>query len=133
MVGKRNSSKHLFLAVLVVAAAGLMTLIPLIAKPQRDVRQIELVARGMAFFVAGHGEANPTITVRAGEQVKIVLRNEETGVTHNFSVDALDVASDLIPHARTAEVTFTAPAQSGTFRYDCSPHGQMMHGVLKVE
>ena len=47
-------------------------------------REITLVVRGMAFYLEGNELPNPTITVTAGERVRVVLRNEERGIAARF-------------------------------------------------
>ena len=52
----------------------------------------------------GTGAANPTLRLRAGETVRLVLRNEDRGMKHDFTVPAWNAATPLIPVQREAEV-----------------------------
>ena len=119
------------IAALVVAlAAG--ALVP--AMTQEPDREITLVVRGMAFYVDGEFQRpNPVLAVRAGERVRVTVRNEERGMTHDFAVPALGEATSLLDWNERGDVTFEAPAQRGTYDYVCNPHRAMMKGTLQVE
>lgn len=100
---------------------------------QTPAREITLVARDMAFYLDGDFERpNPVIEVKAGEHVRIALRNEERGMTHDFAVPALGAAVDLLDWKEQDEVTFEVPSTPGTYEYVCTPHQLMMKGTLKV-
>jgi plastocyanin len=97
-------------------------------------REITLVARGMAFYLDGDFEyPNPVIEVKAGENVRIVLRNEDRGMTHDFALPAAGAETALIDWQEQAQVTFEVPATPGSYEYVCMPHRLMMKGVLKVQ
>ena len=96
-------------------------------------REITLVARDMAFYLDGDfTHPNPDIEVKAGEHVRIIMRNEERGMTHDFAVPAAGASVDLLEWNEQGEVTFDVPATPGTYEYVCRPHMLMMKGVLKV-
>jgi plastocyanin len=119
------------IAALVIALAG-GALVP--AMTQAPDREITLVVRGMAFYVDGDFQRpNPPIAVRAGERVRVTVRNEERGVTHDFAVPALGEATSLLNWDERGDVTFEAPEQPGTYEYVCNPHRAMMKGTLQVE
>jgi plastocyanin len=128
IVGRRISVKA------TAALAALMLLSALLpAMSGTPTREITLVARGMAFYLDGApDEPNPTIEAKAGERVRIELRNEERGMTHDFAVPAVDAATDAIDWRARARVTFDAPATPGTYEYVCRPHRLMMKGVIRV-
>jgi plastocyanin len=65
--------------------------------------------------------------------VRVVVRNEERGITHDFAVPALRAATNLIDWNEDAAVAFDVPDQPGTYAYVCEPHAQMMHGLLIVQ
>jgi plastocyanin len=115
-------------AVTVVAIGGLLT-----ARSLAPSREIVLVARGMAFYLE-HDPAtpNPTITVKAGERVRVVLRNQDRGFTHDFAVPAVGAALDLVNWNQDDDVVFSAPAAPGHYEYYCQPHMLMMRGTLLV-
>jgi plastocyanin len=96
-------------------------------------REISLVARDMAFYLNGDfSNPNPQIVVKAGERVRIVVRNDERGMTHDFAVPALGADVDRLEWTEEGEVTFDVPTAPGTYAYLCRPHMLMMKGILKV-
>jgi len=123
--------RRVSLPALVGVVALLVTgaLLPVLSST--PAREVVLVADGMAFRTAD-GAANPVIEVRAGEVVRVVLRNEERGMRHDFAVPALGVAMDLLGFGEADAVTFVAPAEPGDYEYVCRPHAPMMRGILRV-
>ena len=69
----------------------------------------------------------------AGERVRIVLRNRERGMVHDFAVPVLQAVLDPVRWNEDGDVVFSAPATPGTYRYHCRPHEAMMNGELIVE
>jgi plastocyanin len=97
-------------------------------------REIVLVAKGMAFYLENDpGTPNPAITVRAGERVRIVLRNADRGFTHDFAVPVVDTAVDQVSWSESSVATFDMPPTSGIYEYVCQPHRLMMSGKLIVQ
>jgi plastocyanin len=129
MWGRRISIEAVAIVVVLLVVGGLMT-----AVTRTPAREITLVARGMAFFLESDPAIpNPTLRLEAGERVRIVLRNEERGFTHDFAVPAVDAATDLINWNEDADVTFDVPDRPGTYDYVCEPHAMMMRGRIIVE
>ena len=95
-------------------------------------REIALVTRGMAFYLEDGVLPNPDLAVNAGERVRIVLRNEDRGILHDFSVPGLRAALDPIGWNDSDYVTFDAPSTPGTYEYWCRPHMTMMRGKIIV-
>ena len=96
-------------------------------------REIVLVADNMTFSTeADPSGLNPVLEVRAWEVVRVVLRNEERGMRHDFAVPALGVALDLVDWNRQGAVTFVAPSEPGDYEFICHPHQLMMRGILRV-
>ena len=127
--GQRVSAK---LVAMVVALMVVGTV--LLALPRVPEREITLIAKGMAFYIEGDpATANPTITVKAGERVRVVLRNEDRGFVHDFAVPAVDTAVDQVRWNQASATTFDMPAAPGTYEYICGPHQLMMHGTLVVQ
>lgn len=129
LFGRRVSLRAVtaMVAVLIVAA-----LLPVMSKTPS--REITLIARGMAFYLEGDlNTPNPTIRVGRGETVRVVLRNQDRGLTHDFTIPALDEALDAIDWNETGDVTFDVPETPGTYEYVCRPHGLMMRGKILVE
>jgi plastocyanin len=99
----------------------------------RPAREIVVVARGMSFMLENAPAAvNPDISLRAGERVRLVLKNEAPGLLHDIVIPELDVAIDQMRAGETRELTFTVPAKPGRYQYRCRPHAEMMHGVVDV-
>jgi plastocyanin len=116
-------------AVALVAAAVVTS-----AGAREDVREIHLVARGMAFYLdADPVTANPTIPVRAGERVRFVLRNETPGIDHDLAI--ADFGAGLSPLAVHTAASFDldVPDRPGRHEYACRPHAIMMKGVVEVQ
>ena len=96
-------------------------------------REVTLMARGMAFYLEDDPETpNPTIEVTAGERVRVVLKNEDRGMVHDFAVPALNTGMDLLRWNEEGEVTIAVPSRPGTYEYVCNPHRLMMQGVIRV-
>ena len=118
----------------IVAIAGLMLLAALLpARSGTPTREITLVVSGMAFYLEGDPSTpNPTLEVKAGERVRIVLRNEDRGLTHDFAVPVVAAAMNAIDWNQSGEVTLDVPDTPGTYEYMCRPHRLMMRGILRV-
>lgn len=126
----RDRRAVLALALLVAAAvAGV-----LVSRPTAngDVRQVELTVRSMAYYAPDSDDPNPTLVVRPGERVRIVVRNEMPGMVHDLAIDAFGVSTRLLNAGETDVLEFTAPAQPGRHEYVCRPHAVMMRGVIEV-
>ena len=96
-------------------------------------RELIVTARGMSFVTADQPEtANPVITFRAGERVRLILRNEAPGLLHDFVIPAWQVEVPQIRHGESREVVFTVPDTPGRFEYLCRPHSEMMTGFVEV-
>jgi plastocyanin len=114
-------------ALLLVAAA----IVPVLTTA--NAREIRLVARGMAFYVEGQPDTpNPTIEVKAGEKVRIVLVNQDRGMTHDFALPAVSAAMKAIDWNEQNDVVFDVPDEPGAYEYVCRPHQLMMKGTLRV-
>lgn len=118
----------------IAALALLMVLVALLpAVSSTPTREITLVVRGMAFYVKDDPRtANPALEVKAGERVRIVLENQNRGMTHDFAVPALGAALDPIDWNETDTVVFDVPEAPGTYEYVCRPHQLMMRGTIRV-
>ena len=121
-------------AKVVAAIAGLVLLAALLpAWSSPPTHEIILVARGMTFYLDGEpGTPNPTLEVKAGERVRVVLRNQDRGMTHDFAVPALAAAMNTLAWNQSGEVTFDLPDMPGTYEYECRPHRLMMRGIIRV-
>lgn len=115
---------------------GLMSLgwLPLAAGPgaSAPTRDIVLVARNMAFYLEGDPTPNPTLRVQAGERVRLVLRNADPGVTHNFAVADWGIATRDLRGEESGHLEFLVPDAPGPREYQCTPHAAMMRGTIDV-
>jgi hypothetical protein len=103
------------------------------ASVRPEPRELTLIARDMAFYLPGDPTPNPTLVVGRGERVRIILRHEDPGMTHDFAVESQAVATDALRRAgTTTAVVFQAPRRPGESEYLCTFHRLMMKGVLKV-
>ena len=96
-------------------------------------REVTLVARGMTFYLENGTQPNPTLTFKAGERVRIVLRNEDRGISHNLSVPSVRAEFAPIGWNQTSDVVFEVPDTPGTYEYWCRPHMMMMRGTIIVQ
>jgi plastocyanin len=121
-------------AVTVLLGITLAATLPYVASSSSGgVREIHLVARDMAFYLDGQGEPNPTLVVRRGEHVRILLRNQDVGMSHDFGVLAWKKGTGVITGLGEAAIEFRAPVAAGAETYACTPHAEMMRGTIRVE
>lgn len=126
--------RYIRVGVVLLAAVCLTALLPIIGSSREsDVREVRLVARDMTYYVDGQMEPNPTLKFRAGERVKVVLRNEDEGMEHDFTVRAWQVGVPIIDGKGSDAVTFTVPHLRGSHSYSCTPHSSSMRGVIEIE
>ena len=117
--------------------AGVLTLAVVAFNLNREklpVREIVLVTDDLSFFIAGQTkEPNPTIHLKRGQTVKLVIRNDEPGkVLHCFTTGDLGVkTTGSLATGESETLTFT-PKKKGTYVYACLLHGSMA-GKLVVD
>jgi plastocyanin len=126
--GHRVSAKLVVTSVAVVLLGAFAVAV---ARP--TPREITLVVRGMAFYLEGGELPNPTLTLKAGERVRVVLRNEERGMQHDFAVPAMRAALDPVGWNESSDATFVVPETLGVYDYWCRPHMTMMRGKIIVQ
>jgi plastocyanin len=100
---------------------------------ESEPREVVLVVRDMAFYLNGTGGENPKLRLRSGERIRLVLKNEEPGVTHDFAVSDWKVATRRLQGGGEDVVTFRVPDRAGRYEYLCNPHASMMRGIIEVE
>ena len=120
------------LAVAIVAGAMAFGAIALSARGDGP-REIRVVVRDMNFYLDGQPEANPTLRLRAGETVRVVLRNEDEGMKHDFAIPGWKTATQKIESGEEASVTFRVPGQASSQSYTCRPHASIMQGTIQIE
>ena len=105
---------------------------PVAAGPADGPREIKLVTRNMAFYLEGSDVRNPVLTMRAGEALRVVLRNEDIGITHSFEVGTWDQAVLSAKGGLTEAAVIEIPNHPGQYEYVCGPHPALMRGVVEV-
>jgi plastocyanin len=104
-----------------------------------DVREIRLVARDMTYYVdtGSDGDTaddpNPTLRFKAGEQIRIAFRNDDRGMSHDFTIRAWGVSTKVLNGKGDDSITFRVPEDTKSVRYVCTPHAGMMSGQIVVE
>jgi Cupredoxin-like domain len=126
-------------SLIVFAVVGALALIPRFAgdvlrgaDDAASVREIHLVAKDMTFYVEGQDGPNPTLHARSGERIRIVLRNADIGMSHNFAIRSWSVNTRILKGKGQDSIEFTVPATRGTHLYSCTPHAEMMSGTIVV-
>jgi plastocyanin len=140
-----SALKTIYRKVLGSRSAGVRLLLPLLGltvacgvalsantNRGREIHDIQLTARDMAFYLQGDATPNPTLVVGRGETVRLTFTNEDRGMEHDFAVESLDVATRKL-RGGADSVTFEAPGEPGESEYVCTLHARMMKGTLKVE
>ena len=126
-------SKRRMAAVAVLVALGGAATMAAVIPRRPPVREIRLVVRDMTYYVEGEAAPNPPLRARTGERVRVILRNDDPGMTHDFGIAAWNALTPRLQAGGEARLEFTAPVQPGTAAYACTPHGQMMRGTVTVE
>lgn len=91
----------------------------------------------MAFIGVGgdiDGVVNPELTAAPGDVVQLTLVNGD-GVQHDWAVDGLDVATDLVNERGASSVTVFRVEEAGTYDYYCTVPGHRqagMEGLLRI-
>ena len=120
------------MAVVVFVVVGLLVLLPMTASTGAAAREITLVTRDMAFYLEGDPAPNPTIRLAAGEEVRLTLLNLDRGFKHNLAIDGWNIETVSLDADESTVVRIRAPDQAGRQPYICSPHSEMMHGVIEI-
>ena len=126
--GRRISTKP----VAIVTAVFVVAMGVAHALMGANAREVTLVVKDMAFYIEGDTTANPVIEARAGETLRVVVKNQDRGMTHDFAVPSIDAATDEMKWNERDEITFEVPSQPGAYDYVCRPHLLMMKGTLNV-
>jgi plastocyanin len=126
-------------ALLAAVAIGALAFVPRFvgdvlngADDQTSVREIHVVARDMTFYLDGEDAPNPTLHARSGERIRIVLRNTDVGMAHDFVIRSWSVNTRLLKGHGEDRIEFTVPQTRGSHAYSCTPHAGMMGGTIMV-
>jgi len=123
------------LSAVTIVLVGATSVLPSIG-PNEVGRQITIVAKDMVFIIESPDspeQANPSITVKAGQKITIVFRNDDPGMRHDLVIQGMDVHIEAVSCGQTTRLTFTAPRDPSTYVYLCSFHPRRMRGVFVVE
>lgn len=130
--------KHGAIMFLAGFLAGSMVFAVLAFKSGNDIptepREIVLISKNVTFYKEGHlEEANPTLVLRKGEPVKLVLRNDDPDtLLHCFVIPGLNVKTTQSLAGGESETLLFTPEERGGFVYACLLHPAMA-GKLVVE
>jgi plastocyanin len=116
----------------VLLITGAVVMVPGMVSSREARRELHIVAREMTYYVDGVTGPNPKLTFTPGEQVRVVFRNEDKGMAHNFSIPAWGVESKVVQGAGEESVSFRVPAKSSAGSYVCTPHSAMMSGEITL-
>ena len=119
--------------VVVAAALTVAVLLPMIGASREYERELRLIAVDRTFYLEGGAQANPTLKLRAGERVKVTLRNEDDGMRHDFRIHAWNVGMPAIAGRGERSIVVRVPNVRGTTSYACTPHASSMQGLIEVE
>jgi len=135
-VGQRRSGGSrgtvAFIGVISVAILCLLVLFPFAVATRTPVREITLVARDMTFYVEGESTPNPTIWLTPGEEVQFSFRNADSGIAHNLAILGWQMETARLERGASATFRVRAPDHPTRQRYVCTPHRQMMGGLIVV-
>jgi hypothetical protein len=125
------------LVALLIVCGGVALVVQAAVGP--EPREVTLLARGMSFYLPDDPTPNPRLVVERGEEIRLVLRNEDSGIPHDVAVPFGDsgdggrqATRELRGAGDTADLTFRAPEAAGEYEYVCTLHARMMRGVLEV-
>ena len=97
-------------------------------------REIVLVARDMAFVVPGEESGpNPTIRLKAGERIRLVLENRDPGMLHDVVAPGLGIRTARVGFTESDRQLLTVPRTPGEHDYFCTYHERMMRGTMVIE
>jgi plastocyanin len=136
---KNNNYVRAAFLMLVVLVGG-MALAPRLASAvlkgadaETPVREIHVVAKEMTFYVEGETTPNPTLHAAPGERIRLVLRNSDPGMSHDFTIRSWSVGTRLLKGKGEDRIEFTVPETRGSHAYSCTPHSEMMGGTIQVQ
>lgn len=101
--------------------------------PDVSYRLTTGLAEGKLVFIGVGGNidgvVNPELTAEPGDVVQLELVNGD-GVQHDWVIDELDVATDLVNQQGASSVTVFRVTEAGTFEYFCSVPGHRQAGMV---
>jgi len=70
-----------------------------------------------------------TITASPGQSVTVTLKNVGS-LQHNLYIDAINATSEMVDPGKSADFTFTAPSQAGSYDFWCTVAGHKELGMV---
>jgi plastocyanin len=134
-----NTNIRVRIALLAAVILGMASFLPRLAGGVLDgadtttAREIRLVVRDMTFYVDGDRTPNPTLRARPGERLRLVLRNSDSGMSHDLTIPGWKINTRLLKGTGEDSIEFTVPALRGPQPYSCTPHSKMMGGTIVVD
>lgn len=97
-------------------------------------REVVLIARDMTFTAPGEAAGpNPTLRLRAGERIRLVLENRDPGMKHDVVAPGLGIRTATVEFAEADRRLISVPRTPGTYDYFCTYHDRLMRGRMVVE
>ena len=128
----RTYSRVIFVIVLIVGAALMLPRI--VSSREEEPRAVTVVVRNMTYYLDGQDTPNPSLKFAAGERVRLTLRNEDAGMSHDFNIRPWNVGTKVLEGKGQDTVTFRVPSRSeAPATYTCTPHAAMMSGSIVIE
>ena len=130
----KKNSVWVTAGALLVIALGLLAMGFRDWSPPQETREVVLTGQGNAFFLAGDPQQrNPTLYLRKGQPVKLIVRNDDAErILHCFTIAGLDVKTSRNLSRGESEILSFTPGSRGNFAYACLMH-PMMTGSIVVE
>ena len=124
----KQLSGFIVAVVVVVVAMAILMISGFRTSTEADepIREIVLEAKGTAF-----GDDNPTLIFKAGERVRVIVRNTDPGVEHSIAIPELGI--ERVDIAPGEEHVFEVRAgRPGVVDYVCPQHMPLMQGKIVV-
>jgi plastocyanin len=100
----------------------------------QEPREVVLIARDMAFTAPGQATGpNPTLHLKAGERIRLVLENRDPGMKHDLAVTGLGIRMAVLDYGGIDRRVITVPRAPGEYEYLCSFHARLMRGRIVIE
>lgn len=126
-------ARRVIIGLCVVMVLGTVVLVPFLAGGTKPAeRELVLVARDMSFHLADQAPDNPVIRVVQGQNLRLVLRNEDEGITHDLAVLEWGVGVHALRSGSTGVLSVRVPDEPGRVEYICQRHGALMKGTIEI-
>ena len=130
---KVSTSRIVLIVAVAVACAAIVPIVIASRGADPVPREMRVVVRDMAFYVDGQETPNPELRFNAGERIRLVLRNEDGGMSHDLVIKDWNVATKILNEKGQEDVVeFRVPGRRSSAAYQCTPHSEMMRGSVQV-